>query len=261
MISSEEKRIKIIKEADNSKPFLVIWKPRGLPSAPLSADDKENALSQAISLFPQIKNVCGKKEIEYGLLHRLDTATEGLMVIAVNQDCYNFLSEEQAAGRFVKYYTAHCDIISDNANLLGAFPKEPKINKFLKNQEKTLILESYFRFFGQGRKEVRPVTQNDGKAALSKVGHKKFYRTTITILEKNSEKAKVECKITEGFRHQVRCHLAWAGLPVEGDYLYNSRTKKLLNKSDTKLLFSATKLSFNYPVNIKNVYEYTPESK
>jgi 23S rRNA-/tRNA-specific pseudouridylate synthase len=30
----------------------------------------------------------------------------------------------------------------------------------------------------------------------------------------------VVCRITEGFRHQVRCHLAWVGLPVVGDETY-----------------------------------------
>ena len=38
----------------------------------LTEDDKDNALAQALAIFPEIKKVCGKKAIEYGLLHRLD---------------------------------------------------------------------------------------------------------------------------------------------------------------------------------------------
>ena len=57
--------IDIIKEPTPDKPYLVIYKPKGLPSAPLTADDKDNALAQACAMYPQIKSVCGKKAIEY----------------------------------------------------------------------------------------------------------------------------------------------------------------------------------------------------
>ena len=95
--------IEVLKEPASDKPFLVIYKPKGLASAPLNENDIDNAMSQAAKLFPQIKDVQGKKAIEYGLLHRLDTATDGIMVIAATQECYDFLSQEQREGRFVKY--------------------------------------------------------------------------------------------------------------------------------------------------------------
>ena len=233
--------IEIIKEPTEDKPFLVIYKPKGLPSAPLSAEDSENALSQAVAMFPEIKTVCGKKPIEYGLLHRLDTATDGLMVIAATQECYNFIMTEQAEGRFIKTYTAECDILPDNAKLLGGFPADiPVLPE----------VSSYFRPYGEGRKEVRPVTENSGKAALSKLGKKKLYTTKIEIQKLSDTRAIATCEITEGYRHQVRCHLAWAGYPVIGDQLYNSDKKNAEN-----LLFSATKISFEYPRGDLNSYD------
>lgn len=117
-------KIEILKEATEEKPYLIIYKPKGLPSAPLTADDTNNAFSQAAELFPQLLNVHGKKEIEHGLLHRLDTATDGLLVIASNQECYDFLIKEQEEGRFYKTYTAECDIIPENAKELGGFPPD-----------------------------------------------------------------------------------------------------------------------------------------
>ena len=233
--------IEIIKEPTENKPFLVIYKPKGLPSAPLTAEDSENALSQAVAMFPEIKTVCGKKPIEYGLLHRLDTATDGLMVIAATQECYDFIMTEQAEGRFIKTYTAECDILPDNAKLLGGFPADiPVLPE----------VSSYFRPYGEGRKEVRPVTENSGKAALSKLGKKKLYTTKIEIQKLSDTRAIATCEITEGYRHQVRCHLAWAGYPVIGDQLYNSDKKKAEN-----LLFSATKISFEYPRGDLNSYD------
>ena len=233
--------IEIIKEPTSDKPFLVIYKPKGLPSAPLSAEDTQNALSQAAAMFPEIKTVCGKKPIEYGLLHRLDTATDGLMVIAASQECYDFLSLEQSEGRFIKTYTAECDILPDNAQTLGGFPPDsPRLPE----------VTSYFRPYGEGRKEVRPVTEKSGKAALSKLGKSKLYTTKIEITRLSDTRAKALCEITEGYRHQVRCHLAWAGYPVIGDQLYNSDKKNAEN-----LLFSATKISFEYPRGDLNSYD------
>ena len=245
-------KIEIVHKPTSEKPFLVIYKPKGLASAPLVEGDTENALAQAVEMFPAITQVHGKKEIEYGLLHRLDTLTDGLMVIAVSQECYDFLSEEQSEGRFVKYYSAECDILPENAKMLGGFPPDTQ-----QNTSKITAI-SYFRPFGEGRKEVRPVTQNSGKAALAKLGKQKLYTTEITITKKDNKTALAECRITEGYRHQVRCHLAWAGYPVKGDTLYNSNCKE--NDSDIKkaeniLKFSATKISFEYPRGDLNSYD------
>ncbi len=256
-------KISVIKEAESKKPFLVIYKPKGLPSAPLSAEDNNNALSQALTLFPEIKSVHGKKEIEYGLIHRLDTATDGLILIAASQECYDFLIKEQSEGRLVKYYSALCDIIPDNAEKLGGFPPDfPTLNSREKNNDFTFYANSFFRPYGQGRKEVRPVTEKSGKAAISKLGKEKLYTTKITISDNDEKKAIAECCIKEGYRHQVRCHLAWAGFPVKGDFLYNSSCKTNENienaegkKNAEKLFFSANKISFEYPRGDLNSYD------
>ena len=49
-------QIKVIHEPTSHKPYLIIDKPAGLPSAPLTENDKENAFSKAAELFPQILN-------------------------------------------------------------------------------------------------------------------------------------------------------------------------------------------------------------
>ncbi len=228
--------IKVIKAPDSDKPFAIIDKPSGLPSAPLTLDDTNNAFYQAAKLFPELLDVKGKKEIEHGLLHRLDTATSGLMIIAANQECYNFLQNEQQAGKIIKYYRAQCNVLTSITN---------------KNE---IEIESYFRPFGPGRKEVRPVTEDSGKAALQKLGKKVLYKTCVKILSYDKEKkiAEVECKILNGYRHQVRCHLAWIGLPVVNDKIYNPLIK---NESAEPMKFCACKLEFEYPRGDLNSYD------
>ncbi len=235
-------KIKIIHAPDSQKPFVIIDKPSGLPSAPLNESNKENAFSQAAELFPQLLNVKGKKEIEHGLLHRLDTATAGFMIIAATQECYDFLQQEQKEGRIIKTYLAECELLRN----------ETVVTELDEGQH--IKLTSYFRPYGPGRKEVRPVFPDDSETALKKVEKKVLYTTNIKIIKINKEEntALVECSITNGYRHQVRSHLSWAGFPIINDPVYNTSTNK---KSTEQMHFCASKIQFEYPRGDLNSYD------
>lgn len=226
----------IIKEITRDEPYLIINKPSGLPSAPLNENDRNNAFSIAAELFPELLNVTGRKEIEHGLLHRIDTETSGLLIIAATQDSYENLLQLQKENKIRKYYSALSNVDYENINKLGGFPSSDFV--YCKNI-KEYNLESYFRFFGEGRKCVRPVTKNSNGAALKKLGKPVLYNTNIKIVENSCDLIRIEACITNGFRHQVRCHLAWMGLPIIGDSLYNSNT------DGEQLKFTASKIDIN----------------
>lgn len=240
-------QIKILTQPSDSQPFVVVYKPSGLPTAPLNEDDRNNALFQVMEFFPQVKDVKGRKTVEYGLVHRLDTLTEGIFLVALNQDFYDFIQMEQKQGRFLKEYRACCDIIPENCSLLEGFPVCPG---FAGNE---FSVHSFFRSFGKDSLSVRPVTENSGKAALKKIGKSKKYTTSIFIDSRNEDSCFVHAVITEGFRHQVRCHLAWCGIPVKGDPLYNS---KVSGNVESHLEFSAVGLEFNLPDGKKFKFSY-----
>ena len=226
----------IIKEITRDEPYLIINKPSRLPSAPLNENDRNNAFSIAAELFPELLNVTGRKEIEHGLLHRIDTETSGLLIIAATQDSYENLLQLQKENKIKKYYSALSNVDYENINKLGGFPSSDFV--YCKNI-KEYNLESYFRFFGEGRKCVRPVTKNSNGAALKKLGKPVLYNTNIKIVENSCDLIRIEACITNGFRHQVRCHLAWMGLPIMGDSLYNSNT------DGEQLKFTASKIDIN----------------
>ena len=158
-------KIKILNNPDPLHPFLVVEKTSGLPSAPLF-DGDFSALTLAEKEFPEIKNVHGKKEIESGLVHRIDTETSGLVLIALTQDFYDFMIQEQAENRFEKFYRAEVDFEPGIYESLAGFPQPPfsieEIDLAVKTQ-KVLDVGSFFRKFGKGGKEVRPVLENGGK--------------------------------------------------------------------------------------------------
>ncbi|WP_294431214.1 pseudouridine synthase [uncultured Treponema sp.] len=237
------KNLQIIHSPTEESPFLIVFKPAGLPSAPLFEGD-ESALTQAISLFPQIKEVQGKKKVEHGLVHRIDTETNGLVLIATTQKSYDALIQSQKDGKFIKWYRAEVDNIPDCPERLGGFPSRQTVEGW-----QSLSIESFFRPFGKKGCEVRPVTEDSGRSALKK-GGSTLYRTEISFSSEN----KAVCCITSGYRHQVRCHLAWCGFPVKGDKIYNPDGREKFNEKTSEggktpeMKFSAFKVSFPHPL-------------
>jgi 23S rRNA pseudouridine1911/1915/1917 synthase len=232
-------KIKVVHEPSLKEPFAVVYKPHGLPSAPLSVDDKENAFCYAACLFPELYDVCGKKQIEHGLLHRLDNEACGVLLIASTQQSYDFLIEAQKNGKFEKMYSVTCVLNKKNADSLGGFPPVPDIAETAAGQE--IVLTSSFRPYGEGRKQVRPVTGESGKAAGRK-GGTAVYKTEIQIIDIEKTTVITHCHITAGYRHQVRCHLAWQGIPAQGDKLYNALY------GGGEMQFEGSGISFPHPI-------------
>ncbi len=255
--------IEVIHAPTEIEPYAVIVKPFGLPSAPLYEGDP-SAYTQAAQLYPELNSVCGVKEVEHGLLHRIDTPTQGLLLIAARQDFYEYMQQVQKGGLFVKTYKALCDIIPD---ALEDTPEPPLsateiLGQVKENCEKAcmgLEIKSKFRPFGKKSSQVRPVTQKSGKYALQKAGVREYTTRLSDIKKTPLGIISVECSITAGYRHQVRCHLAWLGLPVIGDTVYNPRYAVENKNSQTGFCFAATGISFPVPDGSTKSYRWEPE--
>lgn len=247
--------IKVLHEPTEEDPFVVINKPHNFPSAPLNETDTCNALYEASLLYPEINLVQGRKPVEKGLIHRLDTVTSGLILIATNQTFYDRMLQLQSEDKFIKYYRAHCNVLKENGELLGAFPGN-EVNIEMAGCNDIVYTKSYFRPYGEGQKEVRPVTESSGKAALKKVQKSVEYSTEIKIIEKNKQNCSVICKITRGYRHQVRCHLAWAGIPVMNDPLYNASFKNSEQKESSEISFEACAIEFPHPFDLNRLMRF-----
>lgn len=230
-----EKHIQVVIAPSKENPFVVIKKPRGLPSAPLFEGD-ECAFMQAAKLYPCLLEVSGKKAIEHGLVHRIDTETEGLLLIATTQESYNAFINFQREGKFLKGYSAKCQKIEKP---LEGFPPAEFLLENKSDNIKKYTVSSRFRPFSLKSAQVRPVTGNSGKAAQKKCSEK-IYTTEIIL---DTDKFFAKCSIKEGYRHQVRSHLAWLGFPVRGDKLYNP-----LCSQNEEMQFFADCLKFPHPL-------------
>ena len=224
-----ERHIRIVHPVTEAEPFAVIYKPAGLPSAPLAAGE-DSAYTQATSLYPQLSSVIGRKAVEHGLLHRIDTATEGILLLAATQQFYEHIVKAQDEGKFCKTYLAQCQRYTEQ--MLQGFPPPPVA---MGNAElRTLSVSSRFRPYGEKGREVRPVIEASGRAALKKASPH-IYTTHIEF--RDTAQHSVFCTIQKGYRHQVRCHLAWLGFPIIGDKVYNVQ-------NTGEFLFKAYGISF-----------------
>lgn len=188
------------------KDLAVFFKPSMVPTAPLKSQSLEGTLlGFAIESFPQIQNVIGFNPWEFGLLHRLDTPTSGLVSVALNQESFDCYYKMQKDNKITKTYLATvCEGSTKAKNTYLPSPiKTLSINE-------TVIIKSGFRAFGPKGAQVRPTL--DGK----------MYYTKITRLSESQ----VKCEITNGFRHQIRSHLAWIGLPIVSDTTYNEESSQ-----------------------------------
>ena len=148
----------------------------------------------------------------------LDTPTSGIVLAARNKETYFELMALQDNDLIIKTYIA--DVSPGRKNIEGFenFPYSLEAGR--------MEIVSSFRGYGPKGASVRPV--------LSKrKGDEKLYKTKVQFASEN----RAICRITRGFRHQIRCHLCWSGHPIIGDERYGGEENDLLLLEAVSVLF------------------------
>jgi len=167
--------------------ILAVNKPAGLPSQPLSADETRTMVGMVTAVYPQLREV-GDKPLEAGLLNRLDIKTSGLLLFAKDEKTYQEYFKLQKAGQVRKIYAAV---------VMGKVEQPGEINLPLK---------------ATGPRGMKMKVDPKRGNWLAKT---RYWPEKIL-----PDKTLLRVEITQGARHQIRCHLAFLGHPVVGDDLY-----------------------------------------
>lgn len=218
--------------------YIVVYKPPRIHTAPLRKEEANTLLAWVSILYPEVLRIKGRKENEGGLLHRLDYETQGLVLIAKTDHALKTLMEQQENNAIIKEYDAVSYNDTSDEKKLPGFPLYTE-----NSLSQTGYIESAFRPFGKGGKTVRPVQNNSAECA-NKVLYKGLYRTEILSRAIMDDKEFFRLRITKGFRHQIRCHLAWIGKPILNDPLYGGGA--VIDNSGF-LALRASALSFTDP--------------
>lgn len=221
-------------------PFLLIVdKPELLPTVPLKDDplDKPTLLGLVASSYPEVLSVEGKNAWEGGVLHRLDTPTSGLVVIARTKETYTALQAIGKAELFVKEY--RCRSSQRPEAQLPAFPPFPYEDP-VSCGGREVTIGSLFRHYGDNRRQVRPVLADSPKHLLDK-STGTWYMTKVWYTGEEEGASTFTCRLTSGFRHQVRVHMAWSGHPIDGDAVYHGKVQQ-------HLALRAVAVEFPHPI-------------
>src|SRR5579862_215384 len=190
----EEIALDIVYEDDD---LAIVNKPAGMmvhagAGATEDARNRGTLVNALLHHFQKLSAVGG--ELRPGIVHRLDRATSGLMVVAKNDEAHRRLARQFSGREVHKTYLA----------LVHGWPK----------QEKGTIQTAISR---HSQKRTRMTTRGFG--GRDAVTH---YVVKKKIDSPYGKFALVEVKIETGRTHQIRVHMSSLGHPVVGDALYGA---------------------------------------
>ncbi|MGD0793237.1 MAG: RluA family pseudouridine synthase [Terriglobales bacterium] len=190
----EEIALDIVYEDDD---LAIVNKPAGMmvhagAGATEDARNRGTLVNALLHHFEKLSAVGG--ELRPGIVHRLDRATSGLMVVAKNDESHRRLAKQFSGREVHKTYIA----------LVHGWPK----------QDRGTIQSAISR---HSQRRTRMTTRGfGGREAVT------HYAVQRKIDAPYGKFALVELKIETGRTHQIRVHMSSLGHPVVGDALYGA---------------------------------------
>ncbi len=204
----------------------VVDKPAGMMvhAGAGATDDARNRgtlVNALLHRFGRLSGVGG--ELRPGIVHRLDKATSGLVVVAKNDKAHRRLAAQFVARQVKKVYIA----------LVHGWVKQDR-GKFTSNISRDRV------------RRTRMTTQRTGgREAIT------HYTVRRRIDSRFGKFTLLDVQIDTGRTHQIRVHLASLGHPVGGDTLYGApreiRGKDTNGISLTRNFLHAAALQFRHP--------------
>lgn len=210
--------------------YLVADKPAGVATQPGIKHQRDTLLNGVFSVHGKRLQNLGKAR-DYGLVHRLDRPTSGLVIVAKTADAYDSLRGQFAAREVDKTYLT----------LVRGAPRAASGR----------IEAPISEVRGGGRKRARIGEGPRAKPAV----------TEYTVLARGSGLTLLACKPKTGRLHQIRAHCAWLRMPVVGDFDYGRKDAldKLFARATKKAIFlHAGQLTFTDPETGRRVTAHAP---
>jgi len=246
---------KVIYEDDD---VLVIDKPAGITVFPegkissfakVTEDKKEKTLiDYLLENFPNLKNI--GKSPRFGIVHRLDKETSGILLIAKNNKAIEFLQKQFKKRKVIKkYLVLVIGNIKENQGeietLIGRSPKDRKKQK----------VYLPFEPLAKGKKLREAKTEYKVLTRLRQgSGSQERYYTLVEAIPKT------------GRKHQIRVHFSSLGHPIVGDKMYGFKNQPKPEKLKRLFLHSHSleiqlptgkkiKLKSELPEDLKEILE------
>jgi 23S rRNA pseudouridine1911/1915/1917 synthase len=205
--------------------LLVIDKRAGLVTQPGKGHERDTLLNGLFARYgAQLQNLGRARD--FGLLHRLDKMTSGVLLVGLRPRAYDALRDLFATREVRKFYWA----------ITAKAPNKPSgvIN--------------------------RPILETTDEMKLAKISSAgKPSITAYRVLQRSKLAdgawAMLECRPVTGRLHQIRVHLESIGCPILGDELYATRPVRAISP---RLALHSHRLAFTHPVSGEKVDVESP---
>lgn len=201
--------------------LVVVEKSAGVPTQPGRGHLHDTLLNAAFDRYGTRLQNLGKAR-DFGLLHRLDRPTSGLVVIALSAKAYDAMRERFASRDVRKFYWA---VVKGEPRAASGVIRKP-------------ILE-----VGGDGGDADAGPRAPKRAKISSAGKPSV--TAYRVLEKSPAASLLECRPVTGRLHQVRVHLAAVHCPILGDDVYADRG---VTGAAPRLALHAHRMAFTHPI-------------
>lgn len=204
--------------------IMALFKPASLPVSRTTRNLYMTLISLVRRQTPYVKAQ---------LLHRLDTETSGVILVAKNSAADKKWKKKLPILMQRKVYRAW---------VVGEPAWQQRAIKVLLGQKQNSEIRS----------QAYVVSEHEHQALKPKESHSHF-----TVIQRSNGRSLIECEIFTGRKHQIRAHLAYLGHPIIGDkiyshngYYYLKRLKQPLTKEDISALGAETHLLQAYQLEL-----------
>ena len=201
--------------------LVVVNKPAGMLSVPGKAEDRDSVYHRLKKKYPDATGPM--------IVHRLDMATSGLLLVAKTKEVHQHLQAQFADRSIKKRYTAVLDGVTART-------------------EKTVSTEKTTLPFGRAGRINLPLCLNplDRPRQIVSREHGKEAITEYRIISESEKYTRITFYPLTGRTHQLRVHAAHPeglGCPILGDELYG--------KKADRLYLHAEYIEFRHPISGK----------
>lgn len=195
---------------------LVVDKPARIVSIPGKGHDRGSLLNGLFAKYGKDLQNLGKDR-DFGMLHRLDRMTSGLLLVGLKASSYDKIREMFEKRQVRKFYYA---IAADAPRQVSGVIRKPIAEQIGRSQRREMKLA-----------KISP----SGKPAV----------TAYRVLSKSNTASLLECRAVTGKLHQLRVHLESIGCPIFGDDVY---APPAIASGAARLALHAHRLAFTHPV-------------
>jgi 23S rRNA pseudouridine1911/1915/1917 synthase len=208
--------LKIIYE---DRDLLVLEKPPGIIVFPERETKKKTFIDLLLESYPNLKKV--GQPPRYGIIHRLDKETSGILLVAKSKKALAFFQKQfKERGVIKKYIGLVSGRLKENFGRI-----ETLIGRSPKNRQKEKI---YLPFEPKSKGKRKAITE-------------------YQVLEKFQNYTLCEVTPKTGRKHQIRVHFRYLGYPIVGDKIYGFKNQKPKRENLKRHFLHASYLKIKLP--------------